>query len=102
MQFPTFDGDHPTIWFDNCENYFTIYSILETLWVTIAAMHLKDNAAKWWQEYKRTHRKHNWHSFYEAVKVEFGSDDYRSAVSELLNIKQSGTVEEYTTQFQAL
>ena len=102
MQFPTFDGQHPTIWFDNCDNYFTIYSIPETLWVTAAAMHLKDNAAKWWQAYKQTHRRLTWKAFCEAVHMEFRSDDYRSAVAELLTLKQSGTVEDYTTQFQSL
>ena len=52
MQFPTFDGDNPKIWIDNCENYFTIYTILERLWVTAASMHLQSNAAMWWQAYK--------------------------------------------------
>jgi hypothetical protein len=36
------------------------------------------------------------------VHEEFGSDDYRSAVNEMLSLKQTNTVEEYTTQFQAL
>ena len=102
MQFPSFDGVHPTIWFDNCENYFSIYSIPEKLWVTAAAMHLQHNAAKWWQAYKKHHQKISWKAFCEAVHLEFGSDDYRSAVTDLLNLKQTGTVEEYTTQFQAL
>jgi hypothetical protein len=36
------------------------------------------------------------------VHEEFGSDDYRSVVNEMLSLKQTNTVEEYTTQFQAL
>jgi len=52
MQFPTFDGENPKIWIDNCENYFTIYTIPKRLWVTAASMHLQGNAAMWWQAYK--------------------------------------------------
>jgi hypothetical protein len=102
MQFPTFDGEHPKIWFDNCENYFTIYTIPDKLWVTTAAMHMQGNAAKRWQAYKQTHRNLTWKQFCSVVHEEFGSDDYRSAVNEMLSLKQTNTVEEYTTQLQAL
>jgi len=40
--------------------------------------------------------------FCSVVEKEFGSDDLRSATNELLELKQTGFVEEYTTQFQAL
>ena len=36
------------------------------------------------------------------VEEEFGSDDFRSALNDLLELKQQGQVEEYTTQFQTL
>ena len=36
MQFPTFDGNHPKIWLDNCDNYFTIYKTEEEMKVTYA------------------------------------------------------------------
>jgi len=55
IQFPKFDGTDPKIWFDNCVNYFTIYSIPEQLKVTAATMHLEGNASKWWQSYKQAH-----------------------------------------------
>jgi len=97
MQFPTFDGENPKIWIDNCENYFTIYTIPERLWVTTASMHLQGNAAMWWQAYKQTHRKISWKDFCSTVQSKFGSDDYKSAVQEMLNLKQTETVEEYTT-----
>jgi hypothetical protein len=53
MQFPTFDGNNPKIWIDNCINYFTIYKVEGDLKVTAATMHLQENAAKWWQAYKQ-------------------------------------------------
>jgi hypothetical protein len=48
MQFPTFDGQNPKIWIDNCTNYFAVYKVEEELKVTAATMHLQENAAKWW------------------------------------------------------
>jgi len=40
MQFPTFDGNHPKIWLDNCDNYFKIYKTEDEMKVTYATMHL--------------------------------------------------------------
>lgn len=102
MQFPSFDGGQPKIWIDNYQNYFSIYSIPEKLWVTATSMHLTGNASKWFQACKQTHQNIGWKAFCEAVQTKFGSDDYRSAIADILNLKQTSTVEDYTTKFQAL
>lgn len=102
MYFPKFDGSHPKIWIDNCANYFSIYSVPASVWLSSATMHLEGNAAKWWQTYKQQHNKITWLSFCLAFEQEFGADDYRTTLTELIALKQTGTVEDYTTQFQAL
>jgi len=102
MQFPNFASDQPRIWINKCNNYFSMYGIPESLWVTAATIHLEDNAAKWWEAYKLSNPVVTWNGFCKGVQEHFGSDDYRSALTELINLKQTGTVEEYTTQFQAL
>lgn len=65
-------------------------------------MHLEGNAAKWFQSYKITHKTIPWQTFCDTVKAEFGTDDYRTAITELLSLKQTGTVQQYTAQFQSL
>jgi hypothetical protein len=102
MQFAKFDGSQPRIWFDKCENYFTIYDIPEHLKVTAAVMHLEGNAAKWWQAYKQNHKPPSWPAFCVLLQNKFGADDFRSAITDLLALKQTGTVEDYTIAFQAL
>lgn len=102
MHFPKFDGTSPKIWFDNCINYFTIYGIPKHLKVTAAVMHLEGNAAKWWQAYKQNHAVPTWKDFCVLVQDKFGADDFRTALTELLNLKQTGTVEDYTIAFQSL
>jgi hypothetical protein len=72
------------------------------MWVTAATLHFQDNATKWYQAYKQKHTLGNWTQFYAVVEQEFGADDLRAAMNELLELKQTGTVEEYTTLFQAL
>ncbi|WVZ62139.1 hypothetical protein U9M48_011919 [Paspalum notatum var. saurae] len=102
MQFPTFDGSGPKVWIDKCLNYFNIYDIPATMWVTAASMHLQGNAAKWWQSAKKEQKLNSWLTFCLALEQRFGQDDYRNALSELLTLQQTGTVEEYTTAFEAL
>jgi hypothetical protein len=102
MPFPIFDGTDPKIWKDNCESYFELYSLPEGMWITAATLHFRDNAAKWFQAYKQTNALGTWEQFCAAVQQEFGADDLRSAMNELLELRQIGTVEDYTTTFQAL
>lgn len=65
-------------------------------------MHLEGNAAKWWQTYKLYHPTVTWKQLSAEAQEQFGSDDYRSAINELLDLRQTTTVEDYTTQFQSL
>ncbi|KAJ1265605.1 hypothetical protein BS78_08G089100 [Paspalum vaginatum] len=102
MQFLQFDGSHTKIWKDQCKDYFGIFNIPEKVWVTAAAMHFKDNAAKWLQAYKQTHKLQNLSTFCKDVELKFGADDYRNALSELLALEQTESVEAYTSAFQTL
>lgn len=102
MHFPMFDGRNPRIWIDKCNNYFTIYNIADSLQVTAAIMHLEGNAAKWWQAYKQNHTITSWREFCTVLQTKFGADDFRTAITDLLALKQTGTVEEYTATFQSL
>ena len=60
------------------------------------------NAAKWLQVYKKQHGLGDWHTFISAVEKKFGANDYRDAMSELLELKQTDTVEEYAAAFENL
>ena len=102
LSFPRFDGQHPKIWKDKCLNYFHVCNVPEHLWVTTASLHMDDNAASWLQMFKLTHGLGSWVEFIHAVEEQFGFDDYRSALDELLVLKQRGTVEEYATEFESL
>ncbi|XP_025794160.1 uncharacterized protein LOC112874822 [Panicum hallii] len=102
MQFPLFIGEHPKIWREKCLDYFRISNIEESMWVTAAALHFDKNAAKWLQVYKKQHLRATWDQFADAVEAQFGQYEYRKALDDLLQLRQTGLVEEYADQFEAL
>jgi hypothetical protein len=102
MDFPNFYGTEPKVWLDNCSSYFELYQIPEGMWITAARLHLKDNAARWYQAFKQKGNFKSWTHFCSVILQEFGSDDFRTSMHDLLDLKQTGTVEDYTTKFQNL
>jgi len=83
-------------------DYFELCNIDEAFWATAAALNMDGNAAKWLQVYKKQHGLGDWNTFISAVEKKFGANDYRDAMSELLELKQSDTVEEYARAFENL
>jgi len=59
-------------------------------------------AAQWLQVYKKKNKSNSWMQFVLAVEQKYGKDNYRKAVTDLLELQQSGTVEDYYQQFQTL
>jgi len=102
MLFPNFEGVDPKIWLDKCENYFCIFNVHESMWVTSASLHMEGSAARWWQVYKQQNGLGTWTQFKQEVESKFGTYAYREALNELLELKQTGTVEDYVTTFEAL
>jgi hypothetical protein len=72
------------------------------MWITAARMHLKGNAGKWYQAYKQKSTFNSWTHFCLVIQKEFGGDDFRSSLNDIAELKQTTSVEEYTTQYQAL
>jgi len=72
------------------------------MWITTATLHFEGNAAKWWQAYKQNHTLGSWTTFCAEVEEKFGADDFRTAMTELLALKQTRSVEDYTAAFQGL
>jgi hypothetical protein len=101
MDFHDFYGDDPKVWLDNCKDFFDMYNIPEGMWVTAAKVHLKGNAGKWYQAFKQNNSFKSWTHFCYEVEKQFGSEDYNAYMDQLLDLRQTATVEEYTTQFQS-
>jgi hypothetical protein len=102
MSFPRFNGEQPRIWRDKCMDYFRIFNIHASLWVTSASIHMEGNAALWLYAYKLRHQLQDWLPFINAVEEKFGASDHRMFVNDMLQLKQKGTVQEYKDKFDEL
>ncbi|WVZ94909.1 hypothetical protein U9M48_040738 [Paspalum notatum var. saurae] len=67
-----------------------------------AALHLEGKAAQWYQVFKTQHKVNTWGKFVQAVLDKFGVYEHRHALNDLLDLKQSGIVEEYVDAFETL
>jgi hypothetical protein len=68
MSFPTFIGENPKIWNDKCLDYFSIFNLLERLWVRYASVKFDGTAVKWLQVYKLKSGLSDWPSFTAVVE----------------------------------
>jgi hypothetical protein len=99
---PKFTRENPTIWKDKCVDYFLLVGLEPKHWVRMAAVHFDGPAAQWLQVYRRKNINPTWLQFVTAVGDKFGKDDYRKALTDLLELKQTGSVEDYYREFQEL
>jgi hypothetical protein len=61
---------------------------------------MDENAAKWLQMYKKKHGLGDWQTFIAAVEQKFGDNDYRTALTQLLELQQGDTMEAYILEFE--
>jgi hypothetical protein len=90
------------IWHDKCDEYFSLYKIPYTMKTSAASLHLEGNATKWYQVYKLKNGLVSWDRFISVVEEKFGAYHYRKSLDLLLELKQEGMVEEYTSEFESL
>jgi hypothetical protein len=102
ISFPQFSGENPSIWIDKCQDYFKIFNIPKGTWATYASMNMDDNAAKWLQMYKKKYVLGEWEIFCQAVEDKFGTNDYREALTQILELQQAESLEAYILQFEDL
>lgn len=102
LEFPTFHGDNPRLWKDRCDLYFEVYNVSEALKPRFAALSLKGAAATWLQTVELRGRFPTWEAFHTAVCDRFDRDQYQIHMKQLDNLRQTGSVAEYQTQFESL
>lgn len=69
-------------------DYFRIFNIPSSMWVTSSSLHMEGNAAKWMQLYKRQKGLDKLAKFIAAAILKFVANDNRDAVATLLDLKQ--------------
>jgi hypothetical protein len=102
MDFSRLDESDVRIWLDKCATYFQLYAIPPDFSVTAASLHMVDKASHWYQNYKHSAGNHTWEHFVVAVSQALEVNTHRVKTMELLNLHQTGSVEEYKLHFDQL
>lgn len=70
------------------------------LWAPFATINFNDNAALWLQSYEAQHCVDSWHELCIVVEHKFGKDLYQNYMRDLLSIRQTSDVLEYSNRFE--
>ncbi|KAF2285159.1 hypothetical protein GH714_038895 [Hevea brasiliensis] len=73
--------------------------------VKVAALHLEGKAIQWHQAFIKFHgleAYQDWNAYVCALNARFGSHAYADPLSELRNLKQTGTLQDYFDEFDEL
>jgi hypothetical protein len=87
IDFPKFNGEHPRVWKEICEKYFSMYNLRVHLWVPFATLNFESNASLWLQTYEAQHTIKSWPDLCVAVDQKFGRDLYQNYMRDILSIK---------------
>jgi hypothetical protein len=102
LEFLSFDGkEDPLPWLNRCEMFFRGQNTPERRRVWYAAMHLTRSAQLWYARLELTSGTPSWRRFAQLVLQRFGPPMTDSPVGELMLLRRTGSVEEYTDQFLA-
>jgi hypothetical protein len=99
LDFPKFDGEHPQVWREKCEKYFSMYNIPVHVWVPFASINFRSNAELWLQTYEPQHTIGSWPELCVAVD-QFGRDLHHNYMRDLLTIRQTSDVLESAARFE--
>ena len=57
-------------------------------------------AAMWLQAYRQKHPGVSWATFRAAIEEEFGPEEFETQMHELVQLRQTGSVQDYRQQFE--
>lgn len=100
LDFPKFHGEHPHIWREKCEKYFSMFNVPVHVWVPFATINFKGNAELWLQTYESQHSIGSWAELCVAVEQKFGRDLHHNYMRDMLTIRQTTDVLEYAARFE--
>jgi hypothetical protein len=101
LDFPHFDGDNPSGWSYKVNQFFDYYQTPLYQRVRMASFHMEGEALVWFQDADEAGQFPTWDAFLQALLTRFGPV-YEDPMESLVKLRQTTTVTEYTSQFEAL
>ncbi|KAG8381885.1 hypothetical protein BUALT_Bualt05G0019300 [Buddleja alternifolia] len=105
VDFPHFNGEDLRAWLYKCEQFFEVDDTPSNAKVKLAAVYLEGKALQWHQMFMKgrlTREVPNWEEYIRALNDRFGALVYDDPMSELVNLKQVGNVQQYLDKFDEI
>jgi hypothetical protein len=101
LEFPCFDGDNLAGWNYKVNQFFNYYQTPLHHRIRMASFHMEGEALIWFQDSDESGQFPTWDAFVQALLIRFGPA-YDDPIEELMRLRQSSSVADYTAQFEAL
>ncbi|KAG8365939.1 hypothetical protein BUALT_Bualt17G0024100 [Buddleja alternifolia] len=105
VEFPRFNGEDLRGWLFRAEQFFEVDETPVDTRVRLAAVYLEGKALQWHQVFMRsrvTREFPTWLEYVMALQDRFGSLLFEDPMSELMNLRQTGSVRDYLDKFDEL
>ena len=97
-----FDGKDPVTWILHMEQYFDLHNMQNTQKVRIATLNLEQNTFVWYRWLCSRKKIVTWSIFMEEMIAHYEDTESNTFFSQLINLKQKGSVVEHIEDFQKL
>ena len=102
LSVPRFDGSNAMDWLFQIKAFFDFHETSLDSRLQIAAFHMDDRAAAWFQWAMRNNLFTSWTVFLDAVRHRFGPSTYEDVEGDLSKLSQTGTVADFQALFEDL
>lgn len=102
LDFPKFNGEDPNEWVYRADQFFNYHQTNLHHRVLLASFHMEGKALVWFQDIKAVGGISSWEGFISALQTRFGLSPYEDPMEALIRLKQTSTMEDYKSQFEAL
>lgn len=93
---------NPESWIFQEERYFEFYGITKDNKLTLPSLYLDGDALEWYRWLFCNKQLVNWEHFVEKLLVQFQKRDLEALEGRLAKLRQTTTVDEYHSRFEAV
>ena len=105
LECPRFDGDNFSGWLMKTDQFFEAEGVADNAKVRAVMMHLEGRALQWHQYYVRSRGSSvglEWAPYLEEMRRRFGDTEFSDPMSDIVTLKQYGSVDNYYDEFLSL
>ncbi|KAG2716720.1 hypothetical protein I3760_03G141200 [Carya illinoinensis] len=102
LDFPKFNGSKPMEWILKAEQFFEYFNTLDEHKLQISSFHMEGKTLSWYFWLRDSGPIRGWEDFISALKVRFEPFTYDNPIVTSTKLRQTTTVEDYQTEFEAL